>query len=319
MTVVFKGPWLLLKGFANWFDSWGPKTREAREHPAPQRIDWWRAIPFLGLHAMCLGVIWVGVSPVAVAVAVLLYLVRMFALTGFYHRYFSHRTFKTSRAGQFAFALVGASAVQRGPLWWAAHHRHHHKFSDRDEDVHSPVRHGFFRSHVGWVMTRKNFPTDLRYVRDLAKFPELRFLDRFDTLVPIGLAVFTLGLGWLLQVVAPSWGTSPMQMLIWGFFVSTIFLFHATCTINSLSHMFGTRPYKTSDTSKNNLFLALLTLGEGWHNNHHHYMGSVRQGFHRWQVDITYYGLVILKWLGIVWELRPVPAYVFARSTPRRR
>jgi stearoyl-CoA desaturase (delta-9 desaturase) len=317
MTSVWTGPKRLLKGFVGWFDSWGDKTRQSREHPRASGIDWMRSIPFLAMHLACFGVIWVGVSPIAVVVAVALYVGRMFALAGFYHRYFSHRTYRTSRPVQFAFALAGATCVQRGPLWWAAHHRHHHKYSDREEDAHSPTRHGFFQSHIGWVMTRKNFPTDLRYVRDLAKFPELRFLDRFDTLVPIALAAACLGLGALLEAVAPSLGTSAMQMLVWGFFVSTVFLFHATCTINSLSHMIGTQPYRTQDTSRNNFALALLTLGEGWHNNHHHYMGSVRQGFRPWQIDITYYGLTVLRWLGLVWDLRPVPVHVLEHRRPR--
>jgi stearoyl-CoA desaturase (delta-9 desaturase) len=231
----------------------------------------------------------------------------MIALTGFYHRYFSHRTFKTSRPVQFAFALAGASAVQRGPLWWAAHHRLHHKHSDEEADVHSPVRHGFWKSHMGWLMTRKCFPTDLDQVRDLARYRELVFLDRFDTLVPLALAGALFGVGELLQAYAPGLGTDGWQMLVWGFFVSTTALFHAACTINSLSHQFGTRPYATGDSSRNNFLLALLTLGEGWHNNHHHYMHSTRQGFRWWQVDVTYYVLRVLSWFRIVWDLRPVP------------
>jgi stearoyl-CoA desaturase (delta-9 desaturase) len=288
----------------SWFDSWS-RTPEALAHPNPERTDWVRSIPFLVMHLACVAIVWVGWSPVAVGTAVGLYLARMFFLTGFYHRYFSHRTFKTSRAGQFAMALAGATAVQRGPLWWAAHHRHHHQHSDEEEDVHSPVRHGFWRSHMGWLMTRKCFPTELHRVRDLAKYPELVFLDRFDTLVPVALAGLLFGVGALLEAVAPGLGTNGWQMLVWGFFVSTTFLFHAACTINSLSHVFGTRPYDTKDSSRNNPLLALLTLGEGWHNNHHHYPHSTRQGFRWWQVDLTYYALVTLSWLGLVWDLKP--------------
>jgi fatty-acid desaturase len=146
----------------------------ARDHALermPDRVDWARSIPFLLMHLACFAAIWTGVSTVAVAVAIGAYLVRMFAITGFYHRYFSHRTFKTSRAGQFIFGLLGASAVQRGPVWWAAHHRHHHANSDREADVHSPSQHGFWRSHTGWFLTIKGFTPDFRLVRDLMKFP----------------------------------------------------------------------------------------------------------------------------------------------------
>ncbi len=246
---------------------------------------------------MCVGVIWVGWSPTALAVAGSLYVLRMFAVTGFYHRYFSHRSFSTSRAAQFVFAVLGASAVQRGPLWWAAHHRKHHRHSDTEHDVHSPSQHGFWWSHMGWITSPANFPTDYAAVPDLAKYPELRFLDRFDILVPVLLAVtlFLLGGG---------------QLLIWGFFVSTVVLFHATCLINSLAHVIGRRRYQTNDDSGNSLVLALITFGEGWHNNHHRYPGSARQGFRWWQVDLTYYGLWLLERIRLIRDLRPVPARV---------
>ena len=299
-----RGARLLVK-ILHPLDTW------SRGDPSPEedldKIDWGRCIPFLGMHAVCLFAFLVGVSPVAIGVAIGMYLVRMFAITGIYHRYFSHRTYKTSRFTQFVFAVLGASAVQRGPLWWAAHHRHHHKVSDQPEDVHSPVQHGFLHSHMGWIMTKRNFPTDMSRVRDLSRYPELCFLDRYDTLVPIIVGVGMFGLGVLLEAVAPGLGTSGWQMLIWGFFISTIALFHGTCTINSLSHLIGTQPYKTGDTSRNNFVLALITLGEGWHNNHHYFQGSTRQGFRWWQIDISFYVLKVLSWLGIVWDLHPVP------------
>ena len=281
---------------------------------AGDRIDWPRAIPFLGMHLACLAVFQVGVSWIAVAVAAALYAVRMFAITGFYHRYFSHRTFRTSRAVQFLFALIGASCVQRGPLWWAAHHRNHHRHSDTAQDVHSPVVHGFWRSHVGWFLTRHGFRTDWGRIRDLARYPELRWLDRFDTLVPVLLAVALFLLGGWLEDAAPQLGTNAWQMLVWGFFVSTVVLFHATVTINSLAHRFGKRRFETRDDSRNNLWLALLTFGEGWHNNHHFFPGSARQGFRWWEIDLTYYGLRTMALLGLVSDLRPVPAWVVARA-----
>ena len=221
----------------------------------------------------------------------------MFAITGFYHRYFSHRSFQTSRAMQFLFAVIGASSVQRGPLWWAAHHRKHHRHSDTEHDVHSPHHHGFWWSHVGWITSPANFPTDYSQVPDLAKYPELRFIDRFDTLVPLLLA---FALYWI----------GGLPYLIWGFFISSVVLFHFTCSINSLAHIWGGQRYDTSDQSRNNLFLALLTFGEGWHNNHHKYPGSSRQGFFWWEIDLTYYGLKLLASIRLITDLRPVPERV---------
>ena len=201
----------------------------------------------------------------------------MFAITGFYHRYFSHKAFKVGRGWQFVFAMVGNASVQRGPLWWAGHHRHHHRFADTEKDVHSPSQHGFWWSHIGWLTSLANFATPYRYVKEWTQFRELVWLNRFDTAVPILFAVGLYLSGAFLERVAPHLGTSGGQMLVWGFFVSTVALFHATCTINSLDHMFGTRRFDTPDTSRNNALLALVTLGEGWHNNHHHFAVSARQ------------------------------------------
>jgi stearoyl-CoA desaturase (delta-9 desaturase) len=287
-----------------WFDS-GSTDANAETSDG---IDWLRVVPFIAMHAVCLGVIWVGVSPIALIVAGALYVVRMFAITAFYHRYFSHKAFKTSRAVQFFFALLGASCVQRGPLWWASHHRNHHRHADTEQDLHSPAQHGFWQSHVGWFLTRRGFRTDVSVIPDLNKFAELRWLDRFDVLIPIVFAVSLFFLGRWLQHAYPSLGTSGGQMLIWGFFISTVVLLHATVTINSLAHRFGSRRYDTNDDSRNNWLLALITFGEGWHNNHHHFPGSARQGFRWWEIDVTYYVLRGMSVCGLVWDLKPVPA-----------
>ena len=296
-----------------WIDTNVPLDTNESD-PGIDRVDWLRASPFLAMHVACLAVFWVGASAVAISVAIALYVIRMFALTGFYHRYFSHRTFRTSRSVQFAFALLGASCVQRGPLWWAAHHRNHHRHADTQLDQHSPVVHGFLRSHVGWFLTRRGFCTDWKRIPDLAKFPELRWLDRFDTVVPVLLAAGLFALGAVLERIAPGLGTSGAQMLVWGFVVSTVVLFHASVTINSLAHRFGTRRFNTADDSRNNAWLALVTFGEGWHNNHHFFPGSARQGFHWWELDLTWYGLRLMARLGLVRDLRPVPAWVVAKA-----
>jgi stearoyl-CoA desaturase (delta-9 desaturase) len=287
---------------AQWFDSDAVRTDDS------ERIDWLRVIPFIGMHLGCIGIVWVGFSWIALIVAAALYTLRMFALTGFYHRYFSHKAFKTSRAMQFLFALIGAMCVQRGPLWWAAHHRNHHRNADTARDIHSPVLRGFLWSHMGWFLTPRGFRTDWESIPDLRRFPELRLLDRFDIAVPIALAVGLFFFGRWLQHAHPALGTSGGQLLIWGFFVSTVVLFHATVTINSLAHRFGSRRYDTADNSRNNWLLALITFGEGWHNNHHHFPGAARQGFRWWELDFTYYLLRALAACGLVWDLKPVPA-----------
>jgi stearoyl-CoA desaturase (delta-9 desaturase) len=282
-------------------------------------MTWLTFLPFGALHLACLGVIWVGWSWIAVAVALLMYWIRMFAVTGFYHRYLSHGTYKTSRWFQFLLALIGSAATQKGPLWWAAHHRHHHKYADMEQDIHSPTQRGFFYSHVGWIFDPKHARTKIDLVPDLIKFPELRFLNRFELLVPILLAVALFGLGTILERYDPSLGTNGWQMLVWGFFISTVALAHSTFTINSLSHVYGRRRYQTRDTSRNNIFLALLTMGEGWHNNHHRYGASTRQGFYWWELDLTYYGLFLLSKLGFIRDLTPVPERILAEGRLRNK
>jgi stearoyl-CoA desaturase (delta-9 desaturase) len=291
-----------------WFDS----TQNRQDDDAGPRIDWPRIVPFILLHLSCAAAFWTGVSTSALTVAIALYAVRMFAITAFYHRYFSHRTFRTSRVAQFLFAALGASAVQRGPLWWAAHHRHHHAHSDEPSDQHSARQHGFAWSHVGWFLSRENFATRSHLVTDLDRYPELRFLDRFDILMPTLLAVALFVTGNLLHAFAPELGTNGWQLLVWGFSISTVVLYHATFTINSLSHVFGRRRYATRDDSRNNALLAVLTFGEGWHNNHHHFPGSVRQGFYWWEIDLTYYLLRTLAAFGVIWDLKIVPVHIRA-------
>jgi stearoyl-CoA desaturase (delta-9 desaturase) len=295
-TLVRSSKWQTLR---RWFD-----TGEADEPLDPlraDRIDWLRAAPFFLLHLGCLGVLWTGVSATALAVAGASYAVRMFALTAFYHRGFSHRTFRAPRAVQLIFAVIGATCVQRGPLWWAAHHRKHHRAADTPGDPHSPRIHGWLWSHMGWFLTPRAFRTDLQRVPDLARYPELRWLDRFDVAAPLLLAAAMYVLG-------------GAQMLVWGFFISTVVLFHATVTINSLAHRYGSRRFATPDDSRNNLWLALLTFGEGWHNNHHGFPGCARQGFLWWEIDVTWYGLRLMAALGLIHGLKPLPARVLARA-----
>ncbi|AKE51194.1 acyl-CoA desaturase [Kangiella geojedonensis] len=266
-------------------------------------VDWPRVIPYILLHLSCLFVLVVGVSWIAIAVCAASYFVRMFAITAFYHRYFSHKSFKTSRFMQAIFGFLGATATQRGPLWWAAHHRHHHKHADTEKDSHSP-RDGFLRSHTLWFLNKKNFATNEDRVKDLVKYKELRWLDRYDIVPPIIYAFLVLMVGTYIEHVHPELGATKWQILIWGYFVSTVVLSHVTFLINSLAHVWGFRSFETNDDSRNNPLLALLTLGEGWHNNHHQFPSSVKQGLRWWELDISYYLLFMMEKLGLIWDLR---------------
>jgi len=253
--------------------------------------SWLKNLPFLGLHLACLAVFFTTPDLWSLVLCGILYFVRMFGITAGYHRYFSHRSYKTSRPFQFVLACLGCSALQKGPLWWAAHHRHHHRYSDTPEDTHSPRIRGFFWSHVGWVLAPENDDTNWQAIRDWSRYPELRWLNRNHWIPGFVLG----GLCWLVG----GWSG-----LVWGFFLSTVLLFHGTFTVNSLCHVWGWRRYATSDTSRNNLLVALITLGEGWHNNHHHYQSSANQGFFWWEIDVSYYLIKLLGWVRLVWDIR---------------
>jgi stearoyl-CoA desaturase (Delta-9 desaturase) len=304
-----------------WFDADYHAAGAARRIRDIDRVNWLRCLPFVILHLGCLGIFVVGWSWTAIGVAIALYLIRMFAITGIYHRYFSHRTFKTSRAAQFVFAMVGASSAQRGPLWWAANHRAHHRESDTPADPHSPIHYSFFRSHAGWFMCTRYYATRYERIRDFARFPELVWLNRFDKAMPAALGLGVYLCGKLLEHTLPSLGVTGMQLFVWGFVLSTTMLFHATASINSFAHIFGNQRYDTGDESRNNFWLALITLGEGWHNNHHKHMSCTRQGFYWWEIDITYYLLKLLSWMGVIWDLKQVPrkAYDRAEHLPRSK
>lgn len=261
------------------------------------RLELSRMIPFLLVHLASLAVFLIPFKAGYVGLAIGFYYLRMFGITAGYHRYFSHRAFKTSRVFQFLLAWLAVSSVQKGVFWWVAHHREHHRVSDQPPDIHSPVQRSFWWSHAGWIFEARNGKPDLSRVADLTRFPELRWLEKWDLLPPV-----TLAAGLLL------WGGLPA--LLWGFFVSTTLLWHGTYTINSLAHLIGSRRYPTTDDSRNNWFLSLLTLGEGWHNNHHYYQPAANQGFFWWEFDPTFYVLKALSWIGVVWDLRTPPRRV---------
>ena len=276
-------------------------TYRSSRQVTDESVAWLRITPFIGLHLACLAALWTGVSAAALTTAALSYAVRLFAITAFYHRCFAHRAFRANRTVQFVFAALGASATQRGPLWWAAHHRQHHAHTDTPADPHSAQR-GFWWSHMGWFLCHANYRPALHRVRDLARLPELRWLNRFDLAAPIAYAAAMFALGEALHPVIPE--TNGWQMLVWGYVISTVALMHGTFMINSVAHRFGKRRFATADQSRNNGWLALLTMGEGWHNNHHRQPSSARLGFYWWQLDLGWLGLRLLAALGLVWDLK---------------
>jgi len=272
----------------------------ARKALAPTVAGGYRlsaSLPFILVMLSMLLPFWTGFSWEMVGLCVASYYLRMFGVTAGYHRYFAHRTYKTGRVFQFLLAFLAETSVQKGVLWWAWHHRHHHKHSDTDFDTHSPVKQSFFWSHMGWIMSDKFETPELGKVKDLTKFPELVWLHNHYLVPPVAYAALMLAL-------------FGVDGLVWGFFVSTAILYHGTFTINSLSHVFGSQRYETGDQSRNNFLLALITMGEGWHNNHHYYQSSTRQGFFWYELDMSYLILKGLSWFGIVWDLRSPPRHV---------
>ncbi len=273
----------------------------------PDRFDWTGAtLPFLAVHAAALAAPFLApVTPGLAALAAGLYLVRMFGITAGYHRYFAHRAYRAGRGFQLLLALLGGMSAQRGALWWAAHHRDHHRWSDTPADLHSPVQQGFWWAHAGWFLVGRHDRTKLDRIADFARYPELRWLDRWHLVPPLALGLGLLALGGL-------------PAFLWGFCVSTVALWHGTFLINSLAHVIGRPRYATGDESKNSLALAIVTLGEGWHNNHHFYASTANQGWFWWEVDASYLALRLLARVGLVGDLRTPPPHVkYAHLRPR--
>lgn len=269
---------------------------------------------FLGIHLACAAVIWVGVSPIALAVCAGLYVVRMFAITAGYHRLFSHRSYDTSRPFAFLLGALGATAIQKGPIWWASVHRHHHRSSDGPDDAHSPLKRGFWWAHVGWILASDHSHTEEARVRDWTRLPEIRWLDRFHWVFPVTLAAAVYAVGEWAAAAHPGLGTSGAQLLVWGMVVSTVLVYHGSWCVNSALHLWGWRRFETHDQSRNNGWVALFTFGEGWHNNHHRWPASERQGFYPGELDLSHLVLKGLSWLGLVRNLKTPPPEVLAEG-----
>lgn len=278
-------------------------------------LDYLAISQFVFLHVGSLLVLWTGVSWVAIAACIAFYCLRIFAVSAGYHRYFSHRSYKTSRIFQFILALVGCMSNQKGPLWWSAHHRYHHSHADRHDDIHSPGQHGFWWAHCLWIFSLQYRKSDQKLVSNFTQYVELRVMDKFYGVPPLLSAALFFLLGVILNRVRPELHTSGLQMLTWGFFVSTVLVHHAIYSANSIAHSFGSRRFNSADTSRNNLIVALLTFGDGWHNNHHYYPRSARHGFYWWEIDLTHFLLKCLSHIGIVWDLQTPPERIYVRAS----
>ena len=280
------------------------KNSATRSEDSLERVEFLglSTIGFVSLHLGCLLIFWVDFSWAALAACFATYTLRAFGITAGFHRCLSHRAFKTGRVFQFLLAWLATSALQRGPLWWVSHHRHHHPHADAESDVHSPHGRGFWWSHIGWVLCRKYNEPNLKLVTDLARLPELRWLDRYFLAPPALLAAVLYLAGTLLERTGLH--TSGLQMVVYGFVLSTVLLYHATFSVNSIAHLFGRRRFAVKDESRNNVWVALVTLGEGWHNNHHHLPSSARLGFFWWEFDPAYYALRAAHWMGIIRDMK---------------
>lgn len=284
-------------------------SQEPRELNKPKLKQ---EINFLLIHLLPLGALFTGATLFDWMVCLALYVIRMFWITGGYHRYFAHRSYKTSRWFQFVIAFMAQTSAQKGALWWASHHRVHHRTSDTYDDPHSMKHYGFWYSHVGWIIGPDYKETDYKLIGDFSKYPELVWLNKNYLVPPFILAIAVMALGGIVNggSILEMFSTAGFSTLFIGFFLSTVITYHGTFSINSIMHKFGKQRYKSDDESKNSLWLALLTLGEGWHNNHHYYESSARQGFFWWEIDITYYILRVFAFFGLIWDLRGVPDHI---------
>jgi len=281
--------------------------KEARRMPNIKQ-----EIGFLGVHFIPILGFWTGATTFDWIVCVSLYFLRMFFITGFYHRYFSHKTYKTSRWFQFVMAFSAQTSMQKGALWWSAHHRVHHRTSDTPKDPHSMKVYGFWYSHIGWILGPDYKETDFKGISDFAKFPELVWINKYHLIPPLSMALAVWMTGSVVNggSLAAMFTTAGLSSLVIGYFLSTVILFHGTFSINSIMHKIGRQRYETGDESRNSAILAFVTLGEGWHNNHHYYESSTRQGFYWWEFDITFYLIKLLSFVGLVWDIQGVPKHI---------
>ena len=293
--------------------------------PASQRMEQRIALvivitPFLGLLATILLFWQQSIRPFDLVIFAGMYSLSMLGIGVGYHRLVSHRSFETFRAVRVIFAILGSMAGQGPVLYWAATHRRHHKYSDHVGDPHSPHLHGeglrglvlgLWHAHMGWLFVHE--VTDWgHYIPDLLRDKALFAVNRLYFLwVLLGLAL-PAGLGFLF---IGTW-QGILEGFLWGGLVHIFFDHHVTWSVNSICHVYGNRPFQTTDESRNNIWMALPSLGEGWHNNHHAFPSSAFHGLKWWQIDLNGLTIRLLKVVGLAWNVKvPLEKYMQAKST----
>ncbi len=283
-----------------------PKMNDSVTTTAPFFSSWsivsiFRTVLF---HTSIILLFYVGYSLTSLSVCLLSFIIRMFAIAGGYHRYFSHRSYNISRVFQFILAFLGTTTGQKGPLSWATSHMKHHCSSDKAGDPHSPKLQSIGYAHLGWLWRQNALPTDRKFVQRFQQYPEIVFLNRFHTIGPVTLICFLALLGYLLDQSYPELNTSRGQLIAWGFIVPTLLILHGTCLINSVSHYCGSQRFRDGDESRNVWWLFPIALGENWHNNHHHRPSSANTSCVWWEIDVVYYIICLLEAAGLIWDVR---------------
>ncbi len=256
------------------------------------------------VHAGLLFAFKVGISWVAFATFMVTYYVKLFAVSGVFHRYYTHRSYEMGRGFCFLWSFIGCTAGQRGPLSWTTVHSKHHQHSDKKGDPHSPVQRGLFYAHLGWLLAKEPLPTSDALVRKYKDRPEILWLDRHYNVPFIALFALLYALGAWLESSFPALGTSPGQMMLWGGLASSILLLHSTCSLNSFAHVFGIRVRETPDNSRNLWWLYPFLVGENYHNNHHKFPRSANFGVDKRQYDLLFFVLLVFQKLGLVKNVR---------------
>jgi stearoyl-CoA desaturase (delta-9 desaturase) len=286
------------------------RTIQAKSrHPLPgeplhtfRKLDPTNTIAIVAMHVFSVGAFFLPFHWYEIGLTALLWWVcGGLGICLCYHRLLTHRSFKTPRVVEYFLTLLGTTCWQGGPIKWVGTHRIHHKHSDGEEDPHSP-HHGFNWAHIFWCMMKEPpdyFPRDA--AKDLQRDKVMVLIDKYHYVPQFAVAAFLMVIGW--AIGGPLLG---LAWVVWGVCIRTIFTFHATWFVNSAAHTWGYQTHETGDDSRNNWWVALLSFGEGWHNNHHHSQRTAAHGQRWWEIDLTYWTIKAMSWVGLAREIVPV-------------
>lgn len=278
-----------------------PEVLTEKEQRKAAGVNWYVALWLIALHVGAVGALWFFSWQAVLLTVVLHWLTGGLGICLGFHRLLTHGSFQTYRPVKWFFAWLGGLAGEGTAIDWVADHRKHHAHSDQEGDPHSP-NDGSWWSHAGWLGWKLHGPEksahNSRWAPDLNKDPVLRAMDYAFLPSHIGLGLALFGLGWWLGGAFMAW-----SFVTWGMFLRLVLVLHATWFVNSASHMWGYRNYETTDKSRNNWWVALVTYGEGWHNNHHAYPRMANHGHKWWEIDLTYRAILLMKRLGLAWDV----------------